>query len=194
MAGARTRGHRHTCADGLSHLVLSLLLHLSGVLDLLDELSVLGSEGLVVGLEARELGSASLELGLERLVARDSRLLGQLLVLPVHLGPLVLLPRQFSLHLVQLIVEFGELILIAVVLGLDILHLLPRVRQNDHRVNDLSAQSGEFLVPLFDLLVESLVLNLELLVIDQVETLCELLLLLQDLLLVGETVPQGDVL
>ena len=61
-------------------------------------------------------------------------------------------------------------------------------------VDDLSSQAGQLLVSLFDLLVKSLVLNLELFVIDQVETLSELFLLLEDLLLVGQTVSQSDVL
>ena len=61
-------------------------------------------------------------------------------------------------------------------------------------VDDLAAKTGELLVTLLDLLVERLVLNLELLVIDQVKTFSKLLLLLQYLLLVLETVPEGDVL
>ena len=36
-------------------------------------------------------------------------------------------------------------------------------------VDDLTAQAGQLLVPLLDLLVQGLVLNLQLLVIDQVE-------------------------
>lgn len=61
-------------------------------------------------------------------------------------------------------------------------------------VDDLAAQAGQLLVSLLDLLVQGLVFDLELLVIDQVETFCQLLLLLQHFLLVGQSVPEGDIL
>jgi len=68
------------------------------------------------------------------------------------------------------------------------------VGKHDHVVDNLAAKTGELLVTLLDLLVKRLVLNLELLVIDQVKTFSKLLLLLQYLLLILETVPEGDVL
>ena len=61
-------------------------------------------------------------------------------------------------------------------------------------VNDFSTEASQLFVSLFNLLVKSLILNLELFVIDKMETLSELLLLLEDLLLVCKSVPQGDVL
>ena len=61
-------------------------------------------------------------------------------------------------------------------------------------VDDLTAQAGQLLVPLLDLLVQGLVLNLQLLVIDQVEAFSQLLLLLQDFLLIGQSVSKSDVL
>ena len=61
-------------------------------------------------------------------------------------------------------------------------------------INDFGAETGKLLISLFNLLVKSLVLNLELFVIDKMETFSKLLLLLKDLLLVGQSVPQSDVL
>lgn len=52
----------------------------------------------------------------------------------------------------------------------------------------------EVFVTLLDFLVKGLVLNLQLFVIDQVETFSELLLSAEDLLLVSESVTEGDVL
>jgi len=68
------------------------------------------------------------------------------------------------------------------------------VRKHDHLVDDLSSQPSQLLVSLLDLFVKSLVLNLQLLVVNQVETLSELLLLLQNLLLVSQTISQSNVL
>ena len=61
-------------------------------------------------------------------------------------------------------------------------------------VNDFGTETSELLVSLFNLLIKGLVLDLELFVIDQMETLSKLLLLLENLLLVGQSVPQSDVL
>ena len=80
------------------------------------------------------------------------------------------------------------------VLCLDILHLLTCMRQHNDMVNDFGSETRQLLISLFNLLVESLVLDFELLVVDQVETLSELFLLLKHFLLVGKSVPQGDVL
>jgi hypothetical protein len=98
------------------------------------------------------------------------------------------------LLVVELIVQCLQLVLVRIVLLLHILQLLAGMRQYNHRVRDLLAQLVEFFVSLFDLLVECLVFDLELFEVDEVEAVSELLLLLEDLLLVGEAVPQGDVL
>ena len=60
--------------------------------------------------------------------------------------------------------------------------------QDDHGLSDLLTKLVELFISLFNFLVQGLVLDLELLKIDQMETICELLLLLEDLLLVGELV------
>ena len=52
----------------------------------------------------------------------------------------------------------------------------------------------KFFISLLDLLVQGLVLNLQLLEVDQVKTVCQLLLLFEYLLFVGESVPEGNVL
>ena len=61
-------------------------------------------------------------------------------------------------------------------------------------VNDFGAETSKLLVSLFNLLVKSLVLDLELFVIDKMETFSKLLLLLKNLFLVGQSVSQSDVL
>ena len=61
-------------------------------------------------------------------------------------------------------------------------------------VDDLTAQSGQLFVPLLNLLIQRLIFNLQLLVIDQVETFCKLLLFLQYFLLIGQSISQCDVL
>ena len=153
-----------------------------------------GGKLLVLVVEAGELLLAVLVGDLERGVASNTSLLRQLLVLLVELGTVVLGLGKLGLGLLKLLVEVGQLLLVAIVLSLNELELLASVGEHDHMVDDLAAQTGELLVTLLDLLVQGLVLNLELLVIDQVEALGELLLLLQDLLLVLETVSEGDVL
>ena len=52
----------------------------------------------------------------------------------------------------------------------------------------------QFLISLLNLLVQGLVLNLQLLEVDQMKAIGQLLLLLEYLLFVGESVPEGDVL
>ena len=54
----------------------------------------------------------------------------------------------------------------------------------NHILRDLLPELVQFLVPLFDLFIKSLVLDLELLKIDKMETICKLFPLLEDLLLV----------
>ena len=61
-------------------------------------------------------------------------------------------------------------------------------------VNDFGTETSKLLVSLFNLLVKSLVFDLELFVIDKMETLSKLLLLFENLLLVGQSVSQSDVL
>ena len=80
------------------------------------------------------------------------------------------------------------------VLDLYVLKLLSCVRETDDSGGDLLSKFVQLLVSLFDLLIKSLIFDLQLLEIDQVETICKLLLLLQDLLLVGKSVSEGNVL
>jgi len=68
------------------------------------------------------------------------------------------------------------------------------MRKDNDCSGDLESQFVEILITLLDLLVKGLVLNLQLLVIDQMETFSELLLSAEDLLLVGKSVSEGDVL
>ena len=80
------------------------------------------------------------------------------------------------------------------VLCLDVLHLLTRMRQHDDMVDDLASKAGQLLVSLLNLLVESLILDLKLLVINKMKTFSQLLLLLQYLLLVSKSVSQSNIL
>lgn len=66
-------------------------------------------------------------------------------------------------------------------------------KDNDS-LSDLLPQLMKLFVSLLDLLVQGLVFNLQLFEINQMKTISQLLLLLQDLLLVRELVPESDVL
>jgi hypothetical protein len=68
------------------------------------------------------------------------------------------------------------------------------VAEYDDRGGDLLPQLVKFLVAFLDLLIERLVLDLELLEVDEVKPVGQLLLLFEDLLLVGQAVAEGDVL
>ena len=121
-------------------------------------------------------------------------------LLPKHLvGAVRLVARllelaELAFDLEQLDVQLLHLVLLALVLLGDVLILLAGVRQDDHRGHNLLPQLVQLFVPLLNLLVEGLVLDLELLEVDEVEAVCELLLLLENLLLVGESVAQSNVL
>jgi len=112
----------------------------------------------------------------------------------VELGAIVLSLRELSLGLVKLLGDIVELLRILLVLSLDVLILLARMRQHDDMVDDLASKTRQLLVPLLDLLVEGLIFDLELLVINEMKTFSQLLLLLQDFLLVSKSVSQSDVL
>ena len=118
----------------------------------------------------------------------------KLLVKFVQFSSLSFLLCKLILSLVQFLVELGKLVCVALVESLDVLHLLTSVRKHDDGVDDLASQTGQLLVSLFDLLVESLIFDLELLVIDQVKTFSQLFLLLQNTLLILKSVSQSNVL
>ena len=68
------------------------------------------------------------------------------------------------------------------------------MRQDDHSLRDLASQLVQLFVSLFDLFVQGLVLDFELLEIYQVETIGQLFLLLQDFLFIGQLVSESNVL
>lgn len=68
------------------------------------------------------------------------------------------------------------------------------MRYDDNGNADFPSELGELFVALLNLLVEGLVLNLELLKIDQMESICQLLLFLENLFAVGKLIAQLDVL
>lgn len=68
------------------------------------------------------------------------------------------------------------------------------MRDDDDCGHNLLSEPVEVFVSILNLLVQGLVLNLELLKINKMKTIGQLLSLLQDLLLVSETVTKGDVL
>ena len=177
-----------------SHLKLSLLFDLASFLNDTAELGVLLSQALILVVQVGELGLAVLVGNLKGSISGDTGLLRQFLVLFLELCTVVLGLGQLGLRLIKFVGQIVQLNLILLVLRLDILHLLARMRQHNDVVDDFGSETRQFLVPLLNLLVQGLVLDLELLVVDKVETLSELLLLLEDLLLVGQSVPQGDVL
>ena len=133
-------------------------------------------KGLVVLLElddfVEELGAHllallvvvfELELGLNA----DLHLGGQVLLL--HIVVLVLLLNEVLLHLKQLRVELLYLYFLLQILLRNVLVLLTSVAQNYHRRHYLLPKLVELVVSLFDLVVQSLVFDLKLFKIDQVE-------------------------
>lgn len=68
------------------------------------------------------------------------------------------------------------------------------MRKDDHSGSDLLLQLVEFLITLLDLFVQSLVFDLQLLEVDQVQAIRQLLLLLVHLLKVIVAIPQRNVL
>lgn len=155
---------------------------------------VFRSQSLVLLVQVRELGLTIFVRDFERGVTSNTSLLRQLLVLFVKLGSLVFLLSKLCLSFIKLVVQSNKFQLVALVLSLNVLHLFTSVREHDDMVDDLSTQTSELFVSLFDLLVKSLILNLELLVIDQMETLSQLFFLLEHFLLVGKSVSQSDIL
>lgn len=69
-----------------------------------------------------------------------------------------------------------------------VLKLFSRVTQNDHSSCDLLAKFMKLLVSLFNLLIEGLIFDFQLLKIDQMKTIGKLLFLLKDLFLVSKTI------
>ena len=68
------------------------------------------------------------------------------------------------------------------------------MRKDDHSGSDLLLQLVEFLITFLDLFVQSLVFDLQLLEVDQVQAIRQLLLLLVHLLKVIIAIPQRNVL
>jgi len=61
-------------------------------------------------------------------------------------------------------------------------------------IDDFAAETSQLLVTLFDFLIERLILNLELFIVDKMQSFSKLLSFLEHFLLVLKTVSQGDVL
>lgn len=177
-----------------SHLELSLLFDLPSLLDNPTQLSMLLRQHLILLVQRRELSLTLLECVFQRAISSNACLLRQLLVLLVELGPLVLLLRQLSLCLAKLFIDLSQFIFVLFVLCLDVLHLLASMGKHDHMVDNFASETGQLLVPLLNLLIKRLVFNLELFVIDQVETFSKLLFLFQYFLLVGKTISKCNVL
>mmetsp|Transcript_148178 Transcript_148178/g.258996 ORF Transcript_148178/g.258996 Transcript_148178/m.258996 type:complete len:240 (+) Transcript_148178:915-1634(+) len=96
--------------------------------------------------------------------------------------------------LCQLLLRLLQLLLERSILPLDELQLLFHVRQGVDCGGGLLAQLQQVLVPLFDLLVEGRVLNLQLLEVDQVQSIRQLFLLLQEVAKLLHLVPHLDVI
>ena len=111
----------------------------------------------------------------------------EVLALLLERTKLILYFSEFNCQLLQL--KFF------LVVRLDnVLILLTVVGKNNDSSGDLESKLVEIFVTLFDLLVKGLILDLQLFVIDQVETFSKLLLSSEDLLLIGKSVPQSNVL
>ena len=141
-----------------------------------------------------DLDVSCVEVHLQFLLVHDSGLLSELLVGLDQLLPLLLELVLVLLVLGQLDPEVFQLLVLRFVLVLHVLELLSGVTEDNDRLDDLRPELVQLFVSFLDLLVKSLILNLELLEINEMESISKLLLLLKDLLLVGKTVTQGDVL
>lgn len=72
--------------------------------------------------------------------------------------------------------------------------LLSVVRQNYDISDYLGFKFTQLIIPFLDLFIEGLIFNFELLKVNQVKTVCELLLLTKHFLLVCQSVTQSNVL
>jgi len=61
-------------------------------------------------------------------------------------------------------------------------------------IDNFAAETSQLLITLFDFLIERLILNLELFIVDKMQSFSKLLSFLEHFLLVLKTVSQGDVL
>mmetsp|Transcript_30772 Transcript_30772/g.88880 ORF Transcript_30772/g.88880 Transcript_30772/m.88880 type:complete len:263 (-) Transcript_30772:276-1064(-) len=129
----------------------------------------------------------------EMLRAHYAGLLPQLSGVGAMLVPLVLRLRNHISLGGKLSIQVRELGLQRPMFLLHKLHLLTHMCDDLHRCHCLLPQLVQFLVSLFDLLVERLVLDLQLLEIDDVQVLRELVLLPQRLLQLRKPVLQRDV-
>lgn len=129
-------------------------------------------------LQVYNLSLPSLEVVIQLGLVDDTSLLLEPLVDLKQLLSLLLQPRLLVLFRVQLVAKNLQLLGLIHVLLLHVLQLLPSVRQDYNGLSDLLSQFVQFLVSLLYLLVQGLVLNLQLLEVDQMETVSELLLLL----------------
>mmetsp|Transcript_119776 Transcript_119776/g.335414 ORF Transcript_119776/g.335414 Transcript_119776/m.335414 type:complete len:227 (-) Transcript_119776:528-1208(-) len=123
----------------------------------------------------------------------DARLLPQLPRLgPVLVALVLRLGDEVTLRS-ELLVQLRQLRLQGLVLLLHELHLLAHVSDDLHRGDGFLPQLVQLLVSLFDLFVQRLILDLQLLEVDDVEILGELVLFPKSLLQLCKSVLQRDV-
>ena len=139
------------------------------------------------------INSSLVVLG-QLLLVDDTRLLLELLVDSEQLLPFLLVVVLLSLVKGQSVSQLTQFLVFIFILFFNVLELFSGVTQNDHCGRDLGSKLVELLISFFDFFIKSLVFDFQLLEIDQMESVCQLLLLLQDFLLVGESVSQSDVL
>lgn len=133
-------------------------------------------------------------VSLQRFLVHDSCLLLQLLVDVPQVLSVLLQLTQFSLFVVKNFVKFFQMFILDSVLLLNILKFFSRVTQNHHSSCNLFPQFVQFFVSLFDFLIQSLVFNFKLFEINQMESISQLFLFLENFLLVGQSVPQSYIL
>ena len=151
-------------------------------------------EQLLLFFELDDLLVSILMILLELLLVDNSRLLSQLLVCSQQLLTVLLKSSLSTLVNGQLGSQLFKLLVFNLVLLLCKLKFFTSMRKDDDVSGDLVSESVELFVSLFDLLVKGLIFNLELFEIDQMETISQLFSLLEDLLLVGQSISQSDVL
>ena len=140
-------------------------------------------------LEANDFLLPPFEIDSQFCTVDNTSLLFKFLICLLQLIPVLLKFTLIILLVVQLLIQLNQLDLLNTILLVHILKLFSCMRQNNHSLGDFLSKLVQFLISLLNLLIQGLVLNFELLKIDQMEAICQLLLLLEDLLLVSKLVP-----
>lgn len=165
-----------------------------GLFDDALDASVAAIQLLDLLLELLNIISAVLEIDLQALLRHNTSLLFQLReLLGIRLTHALLLAK-LGLDFCELVGQLSQLIHLEVILLANVLVLFAGVRQFYDSVSDLLSEFVQLFVTFFDLLIQGLILDLQLLEINQVKAISKLLLLLVLFVQVFVSITQRDVL